>query len=169
MSQGRRHISAGCALSWGRMKPESIAWAPASSKLPEGPPEFSGEAGSDSTVADCSAHQHRSTLENDLLLGCFPAVARESWKPFPAHRWVYRIFISLTILRVVQHRLTWVTFLQMSFSIHGKINLTFVKSRLKIQCKTHTTFPVASFYAFGEVRNQKNISLSRSFKKIFVF
>ena len=54
----------------------------------------------------------------------------------------------------------------MCFSIHGKIHLTFVKSCLKIQRKRHATFPVASFYAFVEVRNKKNVSLGRSFKKI---
>lgn len=53
----------------------------------------------------------------------------------------------------------------MCFSIHGKIHLTFVKSCLKIQRTKHTAFPVASFYAFVEVRNQKNISLGRSSKK----
>lgn len=54
----------------------------------------------------------------------------------------------------------------MCFSIHGKIPLIFVKSWLKIEHETHTTFLVSPFFASVEVRNQKNVSLGGSFKKI---
>lgn len=173
MRQARRCISGVCALSWGKIKAESMALAPSSTLHPEWTLEFPGEPESSSTAADCSACQYRSTGLSDLLFGCLPDVPEAGANTLSCQRTentLHRMdqsveFTNLVILCVIQ-RLTWVTFLQMCFSIYGKLHLTFVKSCLKIQHKIHKTFPVALFDAFVEVRNQKNVSLGRSLKKI---
>lgn len=111
----KRRISVGYALSLGSIKPENIIGLLSSASSQRGLQSFLGKLGRHHSC-DCLTYQHRSPWVNDLLLGCFPALAGtitlpfQSYKCFPSYRWVHKSSTTLTILTKMQHWLKWVMF-----------------------------------------------------------